>query len=107
MGTVPQSHAYPRSALPHKALKSWGSILYVGLPAAATNLVVPLTTALITNLVSTYGETAVAALGVAARIDLLIMVVVALSTVLGPFVGQNLGAKKFDRLWTGVVIAMI
>lgn len=86
-----------------KALKSWQSILYVGLPAAATNLVVPLTTALITNLVSTYGENAVAALGVAARIDLFaIMVVVALSTVLGPFVGQNLGAKKFDRLWTGV-----
>ena len=86
-----------------QALASWRSILYVGLPAAATNLVVPLTTALITNLVSQYGEDAVAALGVAARIDLFaIMVVVALSSVLGPFVGQNLGAKKFGRLITGV-----
>ncbi|MEO1451081.1 MAG: MATE family efflux transporter [Bacteroidota bacterium] len=59
--------------------------------------------ALITNLVSTYGKEAVAALGVSSRIDLFaIMVVVALSSVMGPFVGQNLGAGKLDRLRTGV-----
>ncbi|MEM9985962.1 MAG: MATE family efflux transporter, partial [Bacteroidota bacterium] len=86
-----------------QVIQSWKGILYVGLPAAATNLVVPLTTALITNLVSTYGEDAVAALGVASRVDLLaIMVVVALSSVLGPFVGQNLGAKKWERLRVGI-----
>ena len=85
------------------ALASWGSILHVGLPAAATNLVVPLNTALITNLVAEYGEAAVAALGVSSRIDLFaIMAVVALSSVLGPFVGQNLGAKQIDRLKSGI-----
>jgi len=89
-------------ALPN-LISSWKSILYVGLPAAATNLVVPLNTALITNLVSKYGAEAVAALGVSSRIDLFaIMAAVALSSVLGPFVGQNLGAKKLDRLETGV-----
>jgi putative MATE family efflux protein len=99
-----RSHMLTREVpSPSEALASWRGILYVGLPAAATNLVVPLTSALITNLVSTYGEDAVAALGVASRIDLLaIMVVVALSSVLGPFVGQNLGAKQIDRLKTGV-----
>ena len=86
-----------------KAIDSWKSILYIGAPAAATNLVVPLSTALITKLVSGYGEAAVGALGVSSRIDLFaIMVVVALSSVIGPFVGQNLGAKNFQRLTIGV-----
>lgn len=86
-----------------KLWTSWKSILSIGLPAAATNLVVPLSTALITQLVSTYGDEAVAGLGVSSRIDLFaIMVVVALSTVMGPFVGQNMGAGNYKRLATGV-----
>ena len=86
-----------------EAIASWKSILYIGLPAAGTNLVVPMTTALITGMVSAYGPEAVAALGVSARVDLFaIMVVVALSSVLSPFVGQNLGAKKADRLLSGI-----
>ncbi|GAB4417360.1 MAG: MATE family efflux transporter [Bacteroidia bacterium] len=85
------------------ALDSWKSILRIGLPASATNLVAPLSTALITRLVAKHGEEAVAALGVSSRIDLFaIMLVVALSTVIGPFVGQNLGARKLDRLSEGV-----
>ena len=84
-------------------IASWKRVLHIGLPAAATNLVVPLTTALITRLVSTYGDPAVGGLGVSSRIDLFaIMVVVALSTVMGPYVGQNLGAGKLDRLKIGV-----
>ncbi|RMG66582.1 MAG: MATE family efflux transporter [Bacteroidetes bacterium] len=89
-----------------EALTSWRSILRIGLPASATNLVVPLTTALITRLVATYGPEAVAALGVSSRIDLFaIMIVVALSSVIGPFVGQNLGAGKLQRLQKGVMMS--
>lgn len=89
-------------------IESWKGILFIGLPAAATNLVVPFTTALVTSIVSTYGPAAVAALGVAARIDLLaISVVVALSSILGPFIGQNLGAKKLGRVQEGIKISMI
>jgi putative MATE family efflux protein len=92
----------------HEAIESWRSILYVGLPAAATNLVVPLSTAVITKLVAQYGEAAVGALGVSSKIDLFaIMVVVALSSVIGPFVGQNLGAKNYQRLITGINRSMI
>ncbi len=86
---------------------SFKSILFVGLPAAATNLVVPLTTAVITNLVATYGTEAVAALGVASRIDVLaITVVIALGSALGPFIGQNLGAKKMGRLSKGFMLSV-
>ena len=86
---------------------SWKAILNIGLPAAATNLVVPLTTSLITRITSAYGAAAVAALGVAARIDVLaITVVVALSSVLGPFVGQNLGAGRLDRVNKGINLSL-
>jgi putative MATE family efflux protein len=90
-----------------KLWKSWKSILNIGLPAAATNLVVPLTTSLITRITSAYAAAAVAALGVAARIDVLaITVVVALSSILGPFVGQNLGANKLDRVNKGINLSL-
>ncbi|MFK7970995.1 MAG: MATE family efflux transporter [Bacteroidia bacterium] len=86
---------------------SWKSILHIGLPAAATNLVVPLTTSLIVRITAQFGPAAVAALGVAARIDVLaITVVVALSSILGPFVGQNLGAKRLDRVRKGINLSI-
>ncbi len=89
-------------------MESWKGILFIGLPAAATNMVVPFTTALVTGIAAGYGSAAVAALGVAARIDLLaIAVVVALSTILGPFIGQNMGAKKLTRLREGVRLSML
>lgn len=87
--------------------ESWRAIMHIGLPAAATNLVVPLTTSLITRITAQFGAAAVAALGVAARIDVLaITVVVALSSVLGPFVGQNLGARRFDRVKKGINLSL-
>ncbi|MDX1908838.1 MAG: MATE family efflux transporter [Bacteroidia bacterium] len=85
--------------------QSWSGILAVGLPASLTNLIVPLTSALITGIVARFGKEAVAALSVCARIDLFaIMAVVALSTVIGPFVGQNIGAREIGRVRTGVVL---
>ena len=43
-------------------VESWKKILHVGLPAIASNLIVPLSTALVTALISSYGQTAVARL---------------------------------------------
>ena len=74
-------------------------ILYIGLPVSGTQMIVPLTTGYITRLVAGFGTEAVAAYGVASRIDLFaIIIVMALTTALNPFIGQNLGAKAFDRV---------
>jgi putative MATE family efflux protein len=79
--------------------KSSKSILQVGLPSVLTNLIVPLGFGIIVRFVSKYGESAVAGLGAASRIEIVMLAVfMAFSTVLGPFIGQNLGAKKFDRI---------
>lgn len=78
---------------------SWKSILYIGLPAAGTRLLYPVAMGVIMALVSMYGYEAVAAFGVGTRIEFLALTVIfSLSTVIGPFVGQNWGASRYDRV---------
>jgi putative MATE family efflux protein len=79
--------------------KSWQQVLYIGLPAAGTNVLVPISAGIITGLVAAYGPEAVAALGVGTRIESLgLGVIMALASVLTPFVGQNWGAGHLDRV---------
>ncbi|MCP4155331.1 MAG: MATE family efflux transporter [bacterium] len=82
-----------------EGILSWKKILYVGLPAAGTNLIMPVSLGVITRLVSTYGTSAVAAFGVATRVEGFALTVnMAMGSVLTPFVGQNLGAGKLGRV---------
>lgn len=84
-------------------LNSWKRILYIGIPAAGSRLIVPLTIGIITKFVSSYGPEAVAAFGVSTRIEFFTMAAVfALASVLGPFVGQNWGAQKQERMNLGI-----
>ena len=77
----------------------WGSILYVGVPAAATRTIIPAGIGVITRLVASFGPAAVAGYGVAMRIEFFALSVIwALSSVIGPFVGQNWGAGRRDRV---------
>ncbi len=86
-----------------EVLASWKSVLYIGLPTAATHMVIPLGIGIITRLVAGYGPAAVAAYGVGGRIDPIAMgTIMALGSALGPFVGQNLGAGQIPRVWTAV-----
>ncbi|MFT7533467.1 MAG: Na+-driven multidrug efflux pump, partial [Gammaproteobacteria bacterium] len=78
---------------------SWKSLAHVGLPAAGTNMIIPLGTGIVVAMIAGYGLDAVAGHGAAARIESLAMVVfLAMSSMIGPFVGQNLGAGKTDRI---------
>ena len=79
--------------------KSWRAILHVGLPSAATNLVNPICNAILVKFISAFGATAVAGFGVAARFEALALIAcLALSACIGPFVGQNFGARRYDRM---------
>ena len=83
-------------------------VLHVGLPAIASNLIGPLSMTFITRLVAGYGSAAVAGFSLASRIEtMLAMVVWAISMSVGPFVGQNWGARKFERVWKAVSLANI
>ena len=84
---------------PAKMRKSWADILHVGLPAAGTNVIVPMGLALVTAMIADFGPKAVAGFGVASRVESLVLVpFYALSAIIGPFVGQNLAAGKGDRI---------
>ena len=88
-------------AIPTRAcvLASWRRILVIALPAAGTNAVNPLTIGVITVILSRFGPETVAAYGVVTRIEALALIpVLALSSVIGPFVGQNRGAGFHDRV---------
>lgn len=79
--------------------KSWKDILHVGLPAAGTNVIVPMGLTLVTAMIADYGPKAVAGFGVASRIESMVLVpFYALSAIIGPFVGQNLAAAKENRI---------
>ncbi len=76
-------------------------VLHVGIPAMATNMIIPVSGAIIIALVATHGTEAVAGFGVATRIESVALILFyALSAVVGPFCGQNLGARDFNRLHT-------
>ena len=87
--------------LPHtdELKKSWKDILHVGIPAAGTNVIVPVGAAIVTAMIARYGPDAVAGFGVASRIESMTLVVYyAMSAIIGPFVGQNFSAGKEARI---------
>lgn len=81
----------------------WRSILRIGLPSGISRMVTPLASGVVTALLAGYSEAAVAAYGVGTRIEFLASsALIALSASIGPFTGQNLGAKKYDRIRTSI-----
>ncbi len=84
---------------PGELRQSWRDILHVGIPAAGTNIIVPVGAAVVTAMIARFGPDAVAGFGVASRIESMMLVMYyALSAIIGPFVGQNFSAGKEDRI---------
>jgi putative MATE family efflux protein len=84
---------------PGELRRSWTDILHVGIPAAGTNVIIPVATGVITAMLARYGPEAVAGFGVASRVESLTLVIFyAMSAVIGPFVGQNVSVGRSDRI---------
>ncbi len=81
-----------------RVLDSWRRIMVVALPATATNLIGPVSTAIITRLLAGFSQETVAGFGIASRIEgLSVIPLFALSASIGPFVGQNWGKEEYGR----------
>jgi len=73
--------------------------LFIGVPAALTRIIDPLTMGIIIRIVSIYGTAAVAGFGVATRLEMIILMIIrSLAAVMIPFTGQNWGSGKFGRV---------
>jgi putative MATE family efflux protein len=95
------------SACKGLVIKSWKDILYIAIPAVGTNLIAPISVAITTWMVAQHSAEAVAGFGVASRIESICLVVImGISSIMGPFVGQNLGAKRYDRIVYGLKISI-
>jgi len=82
-----------------RIVASWRRILYIGVPTTLSSVLVPLSAMIVIKIVSGFGEAAVAAVGVASRIEMFaFMVPMTVGMSLVPFVAQNYGAKRFDRI---------
>jgi len=79
--------------------ESASKVLSIALPAAASNMMTPISSSILTAMVASYGTEAVAAFGVGSRIEsFVVIVVLALSMSLPPFISQNFGAGHYKRV---------
>ncbi|MCM1991154.1 MATE family efflux transporter [Oceanirhabdus seepicola] len=81
-------------------ISSWSKILHVGIPSAVVRLFPQLVRTALTKMAATVGGTvAVAAIATGTRVESFATVVsMAIGTALVPIIGQNWGAKKYDRV---------
>jgi len=85
-----------------EVLTSWQEILHIGIPSASIRLALPVGSGFITRLLASSGPLVVAGFGVATRIEFFALApIMALSSVMSPFIGQNLGAGDLDRVKKG------
>ena len=74
-------------------------LLFIAIPAGLTSAVGPIVNTVIIGLLAGYGTEAVAAFGVATRIEAFGMIVLmALAVGMAPIIGQNFGARNFPRV---------
>jgi len=86
----------------------WRSILRVAIPATTTNMMTPLAAFVLTAVAARGGTHAVAGYGVGTRLEAVALVVImALSSALTPFVGQNYGAGNVSRIKAGLRAAIL
>ncbi|HOX05132.1 MAG TPA: MATE family efflux transporter [Planctomycetota bacterium] len=90
-------------ALERWPLRDWlgafGRILGFAIPSTLSMALMPLSAAALTWILSRFGNEAVAASGAAGRIEMFAFVIpMALGISLNPFVSQNYGAGRLDRI---------
>lgn len=79
---------------------TWSKVFYIAAPAALGMLVPPISIGFITKIIAGFGKEAVAAFGVASRIEMFaLMVIASLGSVLIIFIGQNFSKFKFERIF--------
>jgi putative MATE family efflux protein len=80
-------------------ISSSREMLRIGVPASGANMMTPLAAGIMTAIAAGYGESTVAAFGVGSRLEsIACLLVLALSSTLPPFISQNLGAGRMDRI---------
>lgn len=82
-----------------RLMKYLRPMLSIALPAIASNIAAPISTTYALKVFATYGEQVVAAIAIVDRlVPVAFGATFAMSGAVGPVVGQNFGARRFDRV---------
>jgi putative MATE family efflux protein len=99
--------------LPRPTSLSWlrediGPIIRVAGPAVLTNLATPVGSGVVLRTMSQFGDSAVAGAAIMGRIwPVAFAAVFALSGAIGPIIGQNAGALRYDRVRRALLDALL
>jgi MATE family, multidrug efflux pump len=92
----------------NRVRSSWKPVLRIGAPAAATHMLMPLSAGIVLKMVAWFGVPAVAAFTAATRLEMIfVLPLMAIGTSMIPFVGQNRGAGRFDRIRRGHILVAV
>lgn len=81
-------------------LNSCSSILRFAIPSILSMILMPVSSAVLTKLISSYGNEAIAAASAAGRVEMFSYIIpMALGMSLVPFVSQNYGGGHIDRIY--------
>lgn len=86
---------------------TWKDVLHIAGPASLGMLITPISLGLITKIIAGFGKEAVAAFGVASRVEMFaLMVISSLGSVLIFFIGQNISKNQFARIFKSLNYAL-
>ncbi len=101
---VHRGFAAPR---PGFVVQSFRPVTAIAVPAVLTSVATPVGNALVTREMAQFGTDAVAGMAIIGRLTpVAFAVVLALSGAIGPIIGQNFGAGRFDRVRGAFLVAV-
>ena len=90
-----------------KVKDSMKRMLVIAIPAGIGNIIQPLTGAVVLAVIAGHGQEAVAAFGVASRVEAFTLIaLLGLALGMGPIIGQNWGARNDDRVRETIKVAI-
>ena len=97
MSQEPFKHLHIKHLIPNR--KYYSDIIKQGLPASLSMMSIAIGIFIITYFISSFGKSAVAAYGIATRIEqIAILPSIGLNMAVMTLIGNNNGARKFDRV---------
>ena len=73
--------------------------LFIAIPVGVTGIIQPVVNAILIALLAAYGHEAVAAFGIASRVEAFVFVVImGVAVGMAPIIGQNFGAGRYERV---------
>ena len=101
-------HGLPRPTHLGWLREDFASIAGVAGPAILTNLATPIGSGFVLRMMSQFGDSAVAGAAIMGRIaPVAFAAVFALSGAIGPIIGQNAGAGRYDRVQQALLNALL